>query len=439
MTTVPNYKPNVGRLVTDRFDFQKHINGTNFRHDADQIDLSPVLTINGNEKTNVQAALATLAEITAPPEIPDATTSSKGIIQLSGDISGTATNISVTKLQGKPISPTVPVDGEILTWNAGLTAWTPSAAALAFSPGGDLSGNTSLQNVIGITGTLGVLRVSCNDLNFVMNALPRIVQTIEVSTDGANFEIIAQSTSSAIRNGGNVVISGGAGGAGGLRGGVQLLMGDGDTRMVHLAEPALGRRILSLVHPGELNTTDMPADTGDMVIYIRDTDTPPTTGNPSGGSILYSLDGQLFVKQEDGNNFSVGSIPNPSIWGDTTSQTYTKRILTTSLIATPEDAFTYAIPESTSIKVDAIFVGKGEGTDDVAQFNISMGYVRNGLDPTVAVGTVTLSDSRFNGDGENWDEPFFSLASDTLHIFTGASATISANWTIIVQIVLVKG
>ncbi len=47
-----------GRLTTDRFLFQHHVDGVQLRHKADQIDLNPQLTINSTPNIpNVQAAL----------------------------------------------------------------------------------------------------------------------------------------------------------------------------------------------------------------------------------------------------------------------------------------------------------------------------------------------------------------------------------------------
>jgi hypothetical protein len=120
----PNFKPGVGRLVTDRFDFQNHVDGYNFRHKAKQIDLFPTVVI-GTPQNNVQDAIAALSTFILPPVIPDATTSSKGLIQLSGDIAGTATSVSVTKIQGRGVSNTPPSTNNVLTWNG--SSWIPQA------------------------------------------------------------------------------------------------------------------------------------------------------------------------------------------------------------------------------------------------------------------------------------------------------------------------
>jgi len=48
-----NYKPGVGRITTNRYDFQDHITGANFRHNASSIDIIPSLQISGISYTTV--------------------------------------------------------------------------------------------------------------------------------------------------------------------------------------------------------------------------------------------------------------------------------------------------------------------------------------------------------------------------------------------------
>lgn len=434
----PNYKNDVGRLVTDRFAFQKHITGADFRHDANQIDLSPTITIDGNVVTTVQQATEALAVITSPPIIQDATTVQKGIVQLSGDIGGISTNVLVTRLQGKPVSTITPISGDVLTWDNASSSWTPKSATNAFSAAGDLSGNNTLQQVVGVTGTAGTLRISCNILNFILSVTPVITQTATSLGHATDFLISAQSTTAATRNGGDLILSGGDNGVGGLRGGVQLKMGASEVRMLQLAELPTDRKIISLLHSSELSNVDMPDNTGDMVIYVRDTVTPPTTGNPLNGTIVYSSGGQLWIKQQDGNNFPVGSVPNPSIWGNSGEQTYTYRSAVTSPVGDLAAAFSYPLPDGHSVRVDAIFVGKGEDSGDSAQFNLSMGYVREGGAP-VAIGTVTNSDPRTTAGAAGWLVPSFFISGNTLTVYTGASLSIKVIWLVVVQLSIVKG
>lgn len=68
-----------------------------------------------------------------------------------GDLTGNATSQTVVGIQGRSVSSTAPADGEVLKWNATATAWAPSADS-GFSAGGDLSGNSLSQTVVGLQG-----------------------------------------------------------------------------------------------------------------------------------------------------------------------------------------------------------------------------------------------------------------------------------------------
>ncbi|TAH34248.1 hypothetical protein EYC59_03105 [Candidatus Saccharibacteria bacterium] len=62
--------------------------------------------------------------------VPDASTSTKGLVQLAGDLAGTATSPSVAKVKGITISGTAPTTGQVLTATSGTAAgWsTPTGA-----------------------------------------------------------------------------------------------------------------------------------------------------------------------------------------------------------------------------------------------------------------------------------------------------------------------
>lgn len=437
---VPNYKKNIGRLVADRYDFQNHIIGADFKHNAEQIVLSPPVIIESQPVSDIQEAITLLSNIITPIVIEDATTSNKGIIQLSGDIGGTATTITVTRLQNRSISTLTPNNGDVLTWNAGSSVWNPSPPSNTFTPGGDLSGSNINQQVISLTGTSGTITVFGDLINFDSGVAAEIAQSPTTIGNGVDFPIAAQSTLLNNGSGGNLILSGGNKGLGsGLLGGIHLKLGNGDT-VLQLAEVATNRRVLSLLHTGSISTSDMPANTGNMVIYVRDTTTPPTSGSPTNGTIVYSSGGQLWVKQQDGNNFSVGSIPNPSIWGTTGQQTYTNRSYVTSNIGSAVNAFTFALPDNTSTKIDALFIAKGTGTADGASFNLSMGYVRNGGGAPVAMGSVTNADPRnTTGNAASWTAPNINLSGNNLQVLTGFSNSITIKWLVVVQLAISQG
>ena len=154
---VPNYVPGVGRLVTDRYDFESHVNGTAFRHNATQIDLFPTLVIESVTCTTVQQALNELVTFIVAPTVQQATigsmSSNLGTVTLGGDFAGvgsTALSPRVGAIQGNPIQNIAPTTGQVLTWNSG-GYWYPAVSS-GFTASHDLSGSATSQTVIGIQG-----------------------------------------------------------------------------------------------------------------------------------------------------------------------------------------------------------------------------------------------------------------------------------------------
>lgn len=146
---VPNFNPGVGRLATDRFDFQDHVDGYRFRHEGSDIDLDPPVLITTNSP-NVRDAIIQLRDALTVPIVPDATTVSKGVIQLIGDIGGTATAISVMAIRGFPVAATPPTLNYVLTWNG--SAWAPGPISGSFTFAGDVTGTASATTVVKING-----------------------------------------------------------------------------------------------------------------------------------------------------------------------------------------------------------------------------------------------------------------------------------------------
>ncbi len=168
----PNFTPGVGRLATDRYDFQNHVDGYAFRHKANQVDLFPTVVISSNTYTNVQTALQAL--ITAfnslSINIPDASTTTKGIVQLTGDIAGTATNVIVTRLQGRAVSNLAPTNGQALTWDSGTSTWRPATIG---GSGGNIFENLTVTNTATINSLIvngpvvNLTSTSGGDINLV--------------------------------------------------------------------------------------------------------------------------------------------------------------------------------------------------------------------------------------------------------------------------------
>lgn len=76
--------------------------------------------------------------ITQQGSIPDASTNSRGLIQLAGELGGNATSPSITsnevakwnasKLQGRSLLDITPLDGQVLSWSSASSQWQPISA-----------------------------------------------------------------------------------------------------------------------------------------------------------------------------------------------------------------------------------------------------------------------------------------------------------------------
>jgi len=437
MPQQPNYNRGTGRLTTDRFDFEKHINGTDERHDGYDIDMVPPISIGGNPYSNVRSAIDALNAIIAPATIQDATNTVKGILRLAGDFGGTATTPRVTGLQARPVSALAPTDGQVLTWNNTLSIWEPQTSANAFVAAGDLSGTTVSQNVVAISGNAGTGVIRCATLSYSSTvASPILTQANTALNPGNSLTIRAQGTTGTNMAGGTLILSGGAKNGSGLKGGVQLRMDGSNDTVLQLVEPISGQRVFGLFKNGAITSTDMPANTGDMVAYIANTSTPPTSGNPSNGVIMFAEGGVLKVKQPDGVLIQVGSIPNPSIWGPTGAQTYSRQFTLTTNNASPTNQIVFNLPDNASTKLDVLVVARNTGAAQSAQFNLTMGYVRSGGSPQ-PIGGVTSSDPRSTSGAGSWQATITSVSNDAVVTVTGEAGK-TINWFIIIQAMVIS-
>jgi hypothetical protein len=158
---VPNFNPtSPARLAVDRYDFEAHILGTNFRQNATTIDLSPPL----DGYTTVQALLAGIVG-DLNPTMPDATPTQLGLTTLGGDLNGIGTSAfapKVSGLQGRPVQNLTPSAGQVLTWNGSL--WGPA------STGGNVTGPFTNETVVAVTGDVaGTLNMGGSTSTNVIN------------------------------------------------------------------------------------------------------------------------------------------------------------------------------------------------------------------------------------------------------------------------------
>lgn len=435
----PNFNPQSGgRLAADRYDFQGHIDGTEFQHTAGMILLSPNLVVASTTYTDVQDALAAIIANLSPP-LPLATATTPGIVQLSagGDVQGTYNVMKVTGFQGRPINTVPPVVGNLLMWNG--SSWGPSSAG-TFVAGGDLSGTYNNQVVIGLSGTgtipSRIVATHTDIIQFATNSTPLISQAAIVSGNGSNMNIRAQNTASS-GSGGNLILHGGSS-ISGLQGGIFLTLGNNYLFQVVEVISAPVQQVAAFFPSNSssgLTSTDMPANTGSNVIYIGDTTNPPLTSSPT-GSILWSQGGQLNVMQEDGTSFVIANpgqtanpisadansavltapTPNPATtFGGTVTYTSGAQTTNNGFVQT---VFDLQVPPSTSVNIVATLVAKEQGTVGSAFYSMVAQYVRNGSgNATLVLSPFTYGSSNFPvgygdayPDGSPWTaQPGFNL------------------------------
>jgi hypothetical protein len=150
---------------------------------------------------------------------------SYGPVTLSGDITESATTagkLTVSALDGYTLpNPGAASNNTVLTYNAGALSWSASSAI--FTPGGDLTGTNTSQQVAQISGATGNITFSST------NTAPTIQQTA-ITSDAVpyNMTIVAQgafATASSHTTGGALIIEGGASQSG--NNGATLILGGG--------------------------------------------------------------------------------------------------------------------------------------------------------------------------------------------------------------------
>lgn len=456
----PNFTSGVGRLVTDRFDFQSHIDGTGFRQSAKTIDLLP----NLDGYANVQDALTAIFDSFSPPDIPSASPTTKGIIKLAGDLGGTADIPKVIGINGFSVSTgSIPVEGDVLTYFSGL--WTPRSLSSVFTPGGDLTGGGTIQHVVSLTGNTSSLLTAHNLIIAYddVSTSPLITQYSRPS-NAADFIIRAQSPVSggpANFKGGDVILGGGRKLGSGKRGGVKLQYTEAlgpnfpssdlvsspsstdatGANMIQVGESASDSRVIALCRPTDIDSTDMPVGSGDLVVYLGNAATAPTPGVvPLNGCILFSQNGHIYIQEGDGTQIQLAApLTNPFTWGTAGENVFQQRFIdqtTTGTIATHQ----FTIGSGYTAIVDAFILGKQSGSNNTDGYHLTATFTRkdSGTD-IVQVGGTTVVSSHLSAGTTGWTHPTITFsAPDKMIVSTGANASTTIGWMTVVKIITVS-
>ena len=98
------------------------------------------VTQSSGNNSNVIATTAFVQSAMVNANVVDADATTKGKVQLAGDLGGTASAPTIARLQGTTLSSSSPTTGQVLKYNG--TAWVPDAVVLAEAQTLSLSGTT---------------------------------------------------------------------------------------------------------------------------------------------------------------------------------------------------------------------------------------------------------------------------------------------------------
>lgn len=208
---------------------------------------------------------------------------SAGAIRLSNNTSlfwrNAADSADLGLTLGGANSLQINADGGVNLQTSGVTRFSVSATAI--------SSNVATVTING--GTASLLRHG------------------NIGGATTTFSIRAQGSSGA-NPGGALQLQGGRT-TGSTKGGVRVQLNPDDSAfesMAEVVEIASGRRVVALCLGADLTTTEMPASTGDRVIFIANAATAPTA-SAVGGGILYCEAGALKYRGSSGTVTTLGN------------------------------------------------------------------------------------------------------------------------------------
>lgn len=105
----------------------------------------------GSSPNCIQPAFSSLSGIATSNQLPAASSSAQGAVELTQDLAGSTLAPKVAGLQGNPVSSAAPTSNQVLTWNG--TAWAPAnVPATGAQIAQDLGGTTLAPKVVGLQG-----------------------------------------------------------------------------------------------------------------------------------------------------------------------------------------------------------------------------------------------------------------------------------------------
>lgn len=395
-------------------------------------------------------------------------TNGSGVLSTTGDIAGTQLNsatarsyVAVTQ-GGNPIA----ASGEVrlpqaFTVQARDFADTADATVLAFGANnpdhvelGTSSYTTFVEgNTISLLASGDLSIVSGNDLsidgtNFVSLGIgggayvyvpgvtsggtvaiaetiasPLINQEDKTTGNGETFTIAAQTSLGGNGNGGTLALAGGSPHGTGRKGGVQLSLDETSAEpMVEVAEVATGRRAVVLGLGAAVTATELPAGTGDRVVYIANYATAPTA-NPVSGQLLYAGGHALAARSPNGVTTDISPIGVSG--GLTTKHYHHQHGRAQSTTNTFVTVATITIPASSVAMLTAYLVGKRTDVEG----NCTMVFTYAAIKRTGSAAPVVSSvQTDFSYEDDNATEWRWSVSGNDVLLEAHGAAAQTYEW-----------
>jgi len=360
---------NSGRLVVNASVFKNHIDGIQDQHEGAAITLDPLVNINGTDAENVRQAIELLSDYLTEINV-DADGATKGFIQLSNDLGGTATSPNVVQITG---------DG---------------TNEIIFTPRNVVFNNTG-----------------STDVEFKFSG---------TGTTARSIKITAQSATNVFGgNGGDVVLQTGGRNtfSGTLIGKLNINL---NTANIFTAkELSTTTKIISLF--GDATTSNVPGAANDS-LFIFDTASDPVS-NPVGGSHLYSRSGKVKVKNANGDTFNIGDTPTEWINGSSAAGTINRIKQLSVAPSSPDKLDEFTTSNASIILVSARIVAIA-GTGNSACFILNASFETDGLSMT-QIGTTEV---QYQEVSSIITVPTITPVSNTIKITSGYDSVDVTVW-----------
>jgi hypothetical protein len=432
-----------GRLVLDRYDFDKHLDGSDFKHNANNINLVNSIedTTTHVHYTNVEDAIHYIYS-NANIQLPSATATLAGIVKLKGDLKDNQSNpsiflrdnITVVGLQKTPISSTLPNNNQVLRYisgsGSGSGKWEPSDITFSLTFDGDVSavrtGSNYTISVKELTGSGVDNNVIAKSAALTINNQGSFyINWVKTTASSANtLNLLGQE--STVGSGGDIILTSGQGNTATNHGKIKLSLNN--LYSFGLSTTLAGNNYTYLT--GDFSPGDYSLDAKGAVLIKDVGNSSVITGNINGGVALYSYNGKLNLFYND-KNVILGELDENVIeWGSTVKvNTYKYSINQLANLAP------FSFLSKNSFKLDIIVVAKDITNNNYYSENIS--YFGNNISGTLS----QISDNRYNYSS-SWGSSLFtpvdiSISGTNVIVKSGkmTNTSITENWLFVIQVV----